>query len=816
MSWKKLNARKVVLLAIAPALATMVYADGSSVTSPDDARSHGLESLRTVVEKEGVPLPDNLDKYIADYDAVRQLGKAFFHEMAIGSDGIQACVTCHFKAGADPRSKNQMSPGLLRVMNDRRGNVEGFWKAKAAPDETFEIGGPNYQLLRSDFPFVRDIGNGDNVIKEKGTFSPANGNSNDVASSQGIVFHKFLGVTPGALLDDGERIPDDIFNVGGSNTRRVEPRNTPTTINAVFNFTNFWDGRANNGFNGENPFGKQDKVARVFKHTGKSVVATPINMKNASLASQAVGPPLSHFEMSFGNGADNFRIMPEVGRKVLSRYILSTQTVASDDSLLGSLVVNGSIPYTYEDLVKKAFKSEYWNADVCIAMPDPQMFSAPGNQFGVNNGKVDIYEAPCNQGEFTLTEANFAFLYGIAVMMYEATLVSDDSPFDKWMRGEYTSEFGEKELKGLDVFVGKGKCVNCHGGPEMTNASVRNAQGGNNMIEPMLMGDKKPAMYDNGFYNIGVTPTIDDLGRGGNDPFGPRPLAFSRQFAFDMLDIAAIPFPIIGSPIPNLHCDPNDSNIDLDPSTCDDGILGFHDEDGNGFFPVCQDVDGDGKCGPPSCDDDNEVVDAEAELVAEAECEEGETVDILLRKRVAVDGAFKTPGLRNVGETAPYFHNGSVATLLEVVQFYNRGGNFCRSNKADLDPDIRGLGLTKGKDGEEEALVAFLLALTDERVVKRSSPFDSPEYRIPNGHRGTDTWVEDTGMSIARDDEVVIPAVGKHGGAPLASFLNITDEQHFYANAVAGGVCSPDFNGGSDEGGSEGEEGKGKGKGKAK
>ena len=127
-------------------------------------------------------------------------------------------------------------------------------------------------------------------------------------------------------------------------------------------------------------------------------------------------------------------------------------------------------------------------------------------------------------GVYSLSEANFALFYGLAVMIYEATLVADYSAFDQWMMtsvsGEAVGTFGDVEKKGLDIFINKGKCANCHGGPEMTNASVRNAQGGGNMIEPMIMGDKRPGMYDNGFYNIGVTPTFEDVGRGGNDPFG--------------------------------------------------------------------------------------------------------------------------------------------------------------------------------------------------------------------------------------------------------------------------------------------------------
>ena len=74
-------------------------------------------------------------------------------------------------------------------------------------------------------------------------------------------------------------------------------------------------------------------------------------------------------------------------------------------------------------------------------------------------------------------------------------------------------------------------------------------------------------------------------------------------------------------------------------------------------------------------------------------------------------GAFKTPTLRNVALTAPYFHNGSAATLAEVVAFYNRGGDV-----AGHTPLIFPLGLSSA---EQADLVAFLEALTDPIVVER-------------------------------------------------------------------------------------------------
>lgn len=70
-------------------------------------------------------------------------------------------------------------------------------------------------------------------------------------------------------------------------------------------------------------------------------------------------------------------------------------------------------------------------------------------------------------------------------------------------------------------------------------------------------------------------------------------------------------------------------------------------------------------------------------------------------------GAFKTPTLREVERTAPYMHDGSLATLEEVVDFYDRGGNA----NPYLDPILRPLNLSPV---EKEALVAFLRALTGQ------------------------------------------------------------------------------------------------------
>jgi cytochrome c peroxidase len=70
-------------------------------------------------------------------------------------------------------------------------------------------------------------------------------------------------------------------------------------------------------------------------------------------------------------------------------------------------------------------------------------------------------------------------------------------------------------------------------------------------------------------------------------------------------------------------------------------------------------------------------------------------------------GAFKTPTLREVTKHAPYMHDGSLATLRDVVELYNRGG----IKNPWLDPKIKPLGLT---EAEIDALVAFMGALEGE------------------------------------------------------------------------------------------------------
>lgn len=82
-------------------------------------------------------------------------------------------------------------------------------------------------------------------------------------------------------------------------------------------------------------------------------------------------------------------------------------------------------------------------------------------------------------------------------------------------------------------------------------------------------------------------------------------------------------------------------------------------------------------------------------------------------------GAFKTPTLRNVAQTGPYMHDGSEATLRDVVVLYNRGGN----KNPWLSPKMKPLALT---ETEIDDLVAFLGAL-DGEVKAQGKPATLPQ-----------------------------------------------------------------------------------------
>ncbi|WP_009632528.1 cytochrome-c peroxidase [Synechocystis sp. PCC 7509] len=654
-------------VAIAALVTTAILA-GHTVSAQVLPPSQPLGSLKSV----SIPEPSNLGEFVKNKTAAIELGKSLFWDMQVGSDGLQSCASCHFHAGADTRAKNQLSPGLLRVNADGSPN----------PDETFDIGGLNYTLKPGDFPFHKLSNPGDRN-------STVLSDTNDIAGSQGIDLTKFNDIVPGSAVDSATVQPDRVFNIDGTNVRQVTERNSPSTINTIFNFRSFWDGRAQNDFNGVNPFGSRDPNAYVLKAPTKqsALEKVKISLNNASAASQAVGPPLSSVEESatgrvfpdIGQKFDRVKVkkLPrETGKKLKYLTPLGKQIVHPDDSVLGKYSQAPKLGLklkNYETMIQDAFQRQWWDSKqiIQVGTDGNRIFKQPQGALATN--------------EFTLMDYNFSLFMGLAIQLYESTLVSNNAPIDQYFDGN-SSALTSQQKQGKELFEGKAKCINCHGGPEFTNASVRNVK--NERLERMEMGDGGVAVYDNGFYNIGVRPTLEDLGVGGKDPFG-NPLSDSRMAQ------------------QGKFTDPNLS--------------------------------------PP----------------------------ISATERVAVDGSFKTPGLRNIELTAPYFHNGGQLNLKQVVEFYNRGGDFHEQNIKDLDPDIVNLGLN---EDEQNALVAFLQSLTDERVRLEKAPFDHPQLFITNGHPGGTNSVTNDGTGRATVDMLEIPAVGRNGGSKI-------DTNNFLAKA---------------------------------
>lgn len=663
-----------------------------------------LQSLRGMMPPdpsgtEGGRKVDLMTDYVLNRSAAVLLGKALFWDMEIGSDGSTACASCHFHAGVDHRTTNQINPGQANT----NANVSSiFNKPFTASDIPGDVpsyttrsggkGGPNYLLKKSDFPthVLADPLDRNSAI----VYS-----SDDVIGSQGVFDANFVKPNQ-SRFDKCIQQPDGIFQVGGINVRRSTGRNAPTVINAAFNVRNFWDGRANNVFNGFSPFGNRDPDAGIFVTSDRSGVATKVRLalKDASAASQAVGPPGSPVEMSCGG-----RTFADIGRRMLDTLMLKQQRISSTDSVLGP--ISGGHRPTYRELIKNAFQPRLWNA----------------------TQQVSLGGAP-----YTQMEANFPLFFGLAIQMYESTLISDQAPLDAYLQGDHTA-MNNQQVQGMELFLGKGKCISCHGGAELTNAGSRLLFHPQERIERMVMADNLITLYDNGFYNTGVRPTSEDLALGGSDAWG-NPLSFTREYN-TVLQGGQIPDP--------LEVDVCTFEAPLSPAIPCDATL----KPNVGF-------------------------------------------------RDAVDGAFKTPTLRNIALTGPYFHNGSRATLQQVMEFYNRGGDrrgedasntsgfehpaVNQHNGSNLDPDITRLSLAPD---EVDALVKFMeVGLTDPRVAWERAPFDHPSLVLAQGEKGDENSVGQKPASPkittrqAKDAEIELRPIGAEGRTalegPLQPFNN--------------------------------------------
>lgn len=616
-------------------------ADGAIIT---DVQVAGPLALPAPLNTVPVPTPPNLADFVQDPKVAIVLGKAFFWDMQVGSDARTSCATCHWHAGADVRTGNMFHPGAP-------GSAFGPQRADSAALNSLAVArflGAARGMSAADFPFHKVTSP---LLARDPVRNPVISDSMEVVGSEGVTSKNFLGATPGVAAEAGLTVANQLFERGAASLRQTTARNSPTTINAAFLDRSFWDGRANRFFNGVNEFGDLDPDARVLRAAPDGTVSpVRILLDNGTLASQAVGPVRSHVEMSWLG-----RSFPEVGRKLFSLRPLAQQRVAVDDSVLaayrdasGKGLDAGTA--SYAALIRGAFRPEWWSG-------------------------TQITPAGCTQ-----MEANFALFWGISVMMYEATLVSDQSPYDRFAAGDATALTDEARI-GLSIFLQEGRCFGCHIGPEFAGSAVSTVRpviGPLALIENMGMM-QGTAFYDVGFYNIGVRNTAEDLGIGASHPqFGA--LSYVRQAAAGRI---------------------------RDPR-----------------FVI----------GP--------------------------------RSRVAVDGAFKTPSLRNVELTGPYMHNGGMKSLTEIVEFYTRGADFFQENIRDLAPGVQGIPVLQNNPAGVAAVVEFLKHLTDERVRFQSAPFDHPELLLPNGP-GQIT------ANVALDNLVRLPETGKSGGTPFTNFETV-------------------------------------------
>ncbi len=713
---------------------------------------------------------DGSDPIVVDKQKAIALGKALFWDVNVGSDGM-ACGSCHFHAGADSRVKNQMNPGL---------------KSKAATAETFErlpssadSGGPNYTLKTTDFPTFRF---NDPLNKASGiSFA-----TDDVVSSSGTFSGNFTGVSKfTGEQDQCARSVDPIFHVDGTGTRRVEPRNAPTVVNAIFNHRNFWDGRANNIYNGVSPWGDRDVDAGVWvKTSARNAAKKKLRLENASLASLSMGPALSDVEMSCAS-----RKWPNIGRKLLLRQPLQGQKVHNEDSVLGALSLStpGSLKpglnTTYKNLIMGAFNPKFWS------------FSSTG-PFGAAPG-----QEPYNQ-----MEANFSMFFGIALQLYQGTLVSDQAPIDLTPRDPFThlptwEGMGKTQAEidslnnGLATFTNN-HCNLCHSGPALTTAAITlnstlvdetlNGFYGNDLSIPYgpdALGPDGGAyaagisphvsvvtrnttvggikLMDLGFANTGVADPAGDPGIGDVDDFG-NPLSYSDQYVQYLLgNYSNIKDKVVKSV---RSCDflveiaKNVSTINLVIFTTPNGIQADGSREG-----VLKNQD---------CINDF-ALKGNIPTIAAANASLSSAP---LKLGVAKKATFKIPGLRNIELTGPYMHNGSMSTLEQVLEFYSRKGN---NDNPDRHTLVSNIALANAPEQRAD-LLALLKSFTDERVRYEKAPFDHPEIKVPNGHAGDHISVtagNPLSAELATEEFLVIPPVGANGSQtpllPFESYLQV-------------------------------------------
>jgi cytochrome c peroxidase len=811
--------------------------------------------LRPLTSLSSVPVPPifGVEGIVANQSAAVQLGKALFWDMQAGSDDTQACASCHFNAGADSRPANIVNPG--QASGDNTFQMGPQVNGANGPNYIPRPGNPNAGFggyHDGDFPFhklantddrtsvVSDLNdvagsagvfstqmgsivvgriagdgslspdrNGGNKIIVGGrndagapgiSRNPSGVNSRPNPTNKNLVTHypgnndnavnPVVGTAPGNItsVESTISMSDPVFSypdpaAAGKtiNTRQVTGRNTPSVVNAVFNFRNFWDGRAQNICNGNNPFGTRDKDPHllVVSDDGKLSSAF-VAMKNSALCSQALGPILSSVEMSAQN-----RDFHQVGKKLLARKPLAKQLVNASDSVLGVLssAPNSGLNTTYTEMIKKAFAPEWWQfaRHICL---------------GADGGTVatvdpTLTSCPSNTSEYSQMEYNFSLFWGVAIQMYESTLIADGTPLDRYLEQQQTfSLIGDSRQQQFTIQLK----------PNIDPFTV-------SVIELNPHNDFSDAdvyAFDDGYGGVvgeGLTQANIDYASGKLTIYFDIP----PKAAFPIkINYSVGPTPMTQGQLRGLllfqtkgrcvvcHGGPELSNAAVDTVTPNPvermvmGDLGVRVYD-TGYYhigvrPGAEDA------GLAGTDPVAKMPLSQAEFLRQRVCSEpgltfmvpGRPGDGIAQAPlncgddIARTGFLKAPQLRNVALTAPYFHNGSQLTLEQVVEFYNRGGDFNQGTELSImDPDIDRIGLTLQ---EKKDLVDFLrYALTDPRTVAQSAPFDHPELTLPNGHaagaNGYPVQSDPHHPGQAIDNQMHLPATGAKGGSPIPTYL---------------------------------------------
>ncbi len=309
------------------------------------------------------------------------------------------------------------------------------------------------------------------------------------------------------------------------------------------------------------------------------------------------------------------------------------------------------------------------------------------------------------------------------------------------LEGEISGSAQDAVERNISDFCAIGPCADLYGNPVPGGVNGGFPQG--------------QALFDNGVYNIGVTPIGDDISRGANDPFG-WPMSLSRLALKNICGVDYTPggddpsngfaqpdFP--GNPCPTF-----DPTIDttgggvLEETAQDQGLNpGFEEEVPEDLAQL-----------PPylspwtsniNVGDEVQVDEVffgvntrMAEPILEGFIDSfgpfnpaailGENMNNAIGdqmgtwpnvNRVNAQGSFKAPPLRNIELSNPYFHDGGNLTLRQQLDFYVRGGNFPITNKAHRDFLIMSLR------EEDEALGACVVPSAVAPICDPAAPLGS-------------------------------------------------------------------------------------------